>query len=110
MSDEPADNKKNVEALARESGIYLSPERLSTTEQRIKDEERRKAVLDAEGAMPRHGQKPLDRGAPRPVGRPRGSRSVTAIGEKQSADQLEVGAEKPQKGLYMASPKLRRLF
>jgi hypothetical protein len=110
MNDETADNKKNVEELARESGIYLSPERLSTTERRIKDEERRKAALDAEGAEPQNDQKPLDRGVPRPVGRPRGSRSATAIGERQSADQLEVGAKKPQKGLYIARPKLRRLF
>src|SRR5262249_54469111 len=102
MSNETADHKKNVEELARESGIYLSPERLSATEQRLKDEERRKAAQDAERAEARQHQKPLDRGATRPVGRPRGSRTVSVIGERQSADQAEVGLEKPQKEIYMA--------
>jgi hypothetical protein len=110
MSNETADHKKNVEELARESGIYLSPERLSTTEQRLKDEERRKAALGIVGAELQNDQKPLDRGTSRPVGRPRGSRSATASGERQSADQLELGSAKPQKGLYMARQKLRRLF
>jgi hypothetical protein len=109
MSNETAEHKKNVEELARESGIYLSPERLSTTKQRLKDEERRKALQDAEQTEVRHDQKPLG-STSRPVGRPRGSRSMTTIGEQRSADQLEVGSEKPSKGLYMTRLKLRRLF
>src|SRR5258706_5662013 len=107
MNDETADNKKNVEELARESGIYLSPERLSTTERRLMDEERRKAALDTEGAEPQNGQKPLDRGVPRPVGRPRGSRSATAIRARQAAAQVQARAEEPPKGVYNARPKLR---
>jgi hypothetical protein len=110
MSDDIADRKKNVEELAREAGVYLSPERLSATEQRLKDEEQRKAVQAIEGVEVEHDQKSPDRGAPRPVGRPRGSRSVPAIGEKQIADPPTVRSEKPQNGVYMAGPRLRRLF
>ena len=106
MSDENTDRMKDLEELAREVGVYLSPDRLSALKQRLKDEERRRIKETIEGAEPGYGQQPSDRGATRPVGRPRGSRSSGPIGEKRVVDQ--PAPEKPQKELYMTGPRLRR--
>jgi len=110
MSDETADRKKELEEQAREAGVYLSPERLSTTEQRLKDEEQRKTTQVTERREQQHGQKPLERGAPRPVGRPRGSRSAPTAGEKRPHDRPEAGAETQKRESYMVGPRMRRFF
>jgi hypothetical protein len=106
MSDENTDRMKDLEELAREAGVYLSPDRLNALKQRLKDEERRRTIATIEGIEPEYGQRPIDRGATRPVGRPRGSRSSSPIGEKGVVEQ--PAPEKPQKELYMAGPRLRR--
>jgi hypothetical protein len=111
MSDETADHKKKeLEELALEAGVYLSPERLSTTEQRLKDEKQRRSTQATEGGEQQHDQKPIERGAPRPVGRPRGSRSAPTVGEKQPDNRPEAGPEKQKKELYMVGPRMRRFF
>jgi hypothetical protein len=111
MSNETADHKKKLEELAREAGAYLSPERLRAIEERLKGEERRRAEQAAEeDTSSRRDRQPADRAAPRPVGRPRGSRSVNVVDEKRFADRAETRREKPQKELYMTGSRLRRFF
>ena len=108
MSDENTNPKKDLEELAREAGVYLSPDRLRAIEQRLKDEERRKAMPTVEGTEPRYDQQPIDRGTTRPVGRPRGSRSTNSMGEKQAVEQPQPTPEKPKQELYMTGPRVRR--
>ncbi len=106
MSDENTNRKKDLEELAREAGVYLSPDRLSAIEQRLKDEERRRAMNDS--VEPRYDQQPNDRGTARPVGRPRGvdRRALSARSGLSSSPSPRRKSQKQE--LYMTGPRVRR--
>ncbi len=66
MSNENINHKKDLEELAREAGVYLSPDRLSALEQRLK---RRASgamgILLMRVSSCEYGQRPIDWGTTR---------------------------------------------
>lgn len=102
MSAETAEQTiKHLETLAREAGVYLSPERISAIRQHLQDEPAADNAIDP--APPESHKSDLQdnkRGGARQVGRPRGSRSST----KKQADKTESNP------LFHAGSRLWRLF
>jgi len=96
---------EDIENVAREVGVYLSPDRLDITVRQMQFEGQQYSDMTFE--QNQHYKQNANRPATRHVGRPRGSRSSN---NRMPTEAPENVSEDSGQAVYHKSPRFRRFF